>query len=1257
MNRFTPAFVVAAVPVQGASASEAKGINKKRRDHSRHEICANLVVPTQTMSKVDSVLAHRSRRIAEPSLLTSLFALLPAGGSLPVEIWRARHRFLVGVAWFHAALIAALGPLLGYSWELSFEALFADGTVLHTAAEALAVALFAAIATWGTKRRVVQATATAMGLMTASGILVHISGGYIELHFHFFVMVAFLALYQDWVPYVLAILYVVIHHGVIGVIWPEQVYNHAAALNAPWTWAGIHAFFLGCAAIGSLIAWRFNEKASAEAKLILDAAGEGIYGLDRDGNVTFMNAAAGLLLRCVPEEARGKPIEQFLRHTRADGSDFSNHERPILLPLKNGTKRQSTDELFWRQDGTSFPVEYVAGPIYEREVLTGVVVSFTDISRRKQRERALQESEERFRQITENIKEVFWVTDPFRMERIYVSPAYREIWGRSAESAGSLSQSWLGFIHPEDLDRVLQAVVAKQAMGTYDEEYRISRPDGSLRWIRDRAFPVRNATGEIYRITGIAEDVTERKQAEEGLRSRYNELAVLHDVSQAALRSADLHALVEMILDRLLTAFSLDLGNIRLFEPIGGRRLAAYRGYGNTDTIRDHYAPVKNPRRDVLISQVIASGKSAVLEDITTADGLAAFKKEGACSAIVVPITTEIETLGVIELGSRRASTWRSHDVRLLESVGNQVGMAVQRAGLVEETAARAQEQEALNGLAKAITQSLRRDELLEVALDKVREVTGRERVSIRIRDVNTGRVRLVAHRGFSPEEVEELLNKVRHSPTERVLASAQPLVVNRRSEFEDSEALLAKSGSVAWIPMKAGAQVVGILGISTTTPVPFSNRELGFLQAIANMIGVALENARLFSETEARSREFEALHAIGNAILDTLELETMMERILDQALAIGRFDMGVVRLLDETGECLQPVASRGYRDLRNLENHRRKLDGFTSGAATRRVLGDRAVHVVDLSRTDGLRTFKKEDVCTLVAIPLRTENEILGVIQLGTRAQREFHEGELEIFNAIGGQAGIAAQKAGLYEKTKRAQAALAEKAEELARSNTELEHFAYIASHDLQEPLRMVASYVQLLARRYKGKLDAEADEFIGFAVDGATRMQALINALLAYSRIGTKGKPFEVVDCEKIIAVALKDLQLALEESKAVVTHDPLPTVAGDGTQLRQLFQNLIANAIKFRGVESPKIYLSAERKGGEWIVSCRDNGIGIDSQFSERIFVIFQRLHSKEEYPGTGIGLALCKKIVERHGGRIWVESEVGKGSTFRFTIPA
>jgi len=225
----------------------------------------------------------------------------------------------------------------------------------------------------------------------------------------------------------------------------------------------------------------------------------------------------------------------------------------------------------------------------------------------------------------------------------------------------------------------------------------------------------------------------------------------------------------------------------------------------------------------------------------------------------------------------------------------------------------------------------------------------------------------------------------------------------------------------------------------------------------------------------------------------------------------------------------------------------------------------------------------------------------------------------------------------------------------DELERSNKELEQFAYVASHDLQEPLRMISSFTQLLARRYKDKLDAEANEFIDYAVDGANRMQRLINDLLIYSRIGTRGKPFVVTDLNDIIGQVLVNLNPAIEENHVIITNDELPTVSVDDTQMIQLFQNLIGNAVKFCAAETPCVHISVKENNREWIIGVKDNGIGIDPQYKERIFKVFQRLHSKEEYPGTGIGLAICRKIVERHGGRIWVESELGNGATFYFTI--
>jgi len=243
-------------------------------------------------------------------------------------------------------------------------------------------------------------------------------------------------------------------------------------------------------------------------------------------------------------------------------------------------------------------------------------------------------------------------------------------------------------------------------------------------------------------------------------------------------------------------------------------------------------------------------------------------------------------------------------------------------------------------------------------------------------------------------------------------------------------------------------------------------------------------------------------------------------------------------------------------------------------------------------------------------------------------------------------------------YERSLRHQAEenLAKKVDELARSNADLEQFAYVASHDLQEPLRMVAAYTQLLSERYKGKLDENADKFIGYASEGALRMQVLIQDLLAFSRVGRANGNCANVDCNAVMEEVLKTMAPAIQESAAVVKRTNLPSIWADRTQMSQVLQNLIGNALKFRGKEPPVISVQAEKADQHWRFSVRDNGIGIAPEFAENIFVVFQRLHARTEYPGNGIGLAICKKIIERAGGKIWVESEGSGGSTFKFTIP-
>jgi signal transduction histidine kinase len=305
------------------------------------------------------------------------------------------------------------------------------------------------------------------------------------------------------------------------------------------------------------------------------------------------------------------------------------------------------------------------------------------------------------------------------------------------------------------------------------------------------------------------------------------------------------------------------------------------------------------------------------------------------------------------------------------------------------------------------------------------------------------------------------------------------------------------------------------------------------------------------------------------------------------------------------------------------------------------------------LARRDGAL---RAGLHSAFAFPILVGGEFYGVMEFFSRAVRERDERVLEIAQTAGIQIGQFIARLQAEAAVHEANDELERQAQELMRSNAELQQFAYVASHDLQEPLRMISSYTQLLQRRYGERFEPEAKEFMEFVVDGATRMKQLIEDILAYSRVGTRTREFKSVQCDAALGKALVNLRGSIEAKAATVTSDPLPALRGDEVQLVQLFQNLIGNALKFKGEGAPRIHVSAAERQDAWEIAVRDNGIGIDPQYFERIFMVFQRLHSKGEYPGTGIGLAICKKVVDRHGGRIRVESKPGEGSTFYFTLP-
>jgi len=640
--------------------------------------------------------------------------------------------------------------------------------------------------------------------------------------------------------------------------------------------------------------------------------------------------------------------------------------------------------------------------------------------------------------------------------------------------------------------------------------------------------------------------------------------------------------------------------------------------------LRRRYPP--NPKDSHGIHEVLRTGRSSMFPDIPDellvkstrdAEHLRIVRELGLRSAMTVPLTARGRTFGALALvNAESGRRFTPEDLALAEQLAGRAALAVDNARLYTEAVrAEARFRSLIHATAQAVWVTQPDGGVAEDS-PSWRAFTGQSREEYQ----GYGWLAVV-HR----EDQERVR---RGWQAARVIK--QPYEVEMRVSRPDGTWAITLSRAVPMLDAQGEVRE----WIGTSTDITAQRR--------------AEETSRRL-ESEQRARQLEALRAQVSEVLSREDTPSRLMQACAEVMVRNLTVLSLVQLwtFSREAQALHLEGTAGLVVPLSVNPSRLELGQTLVGAVGQ---SRQPLLVNELQADPRLRSRPWAEANGLVSFlgaPLLVRGHLVGV--LAVYGQSSLEEETLATLATV---ADAVAQ--GL--ERRRAEVSLQEHARELARSNEELQQFAYVASHDLQEPLRMVASYTQLLARRYKGKLDADADEFIHFAVDGVNRMQRLIQDLLAYSRVGTRGHEFKPLDSGQALNKALANLKTLVDETGATIIQGKLPQVMVDETQLTQLFQNLVGNALKFRGQTPPRVLVEAERQGNEWRFTVEDNGIGIEPQYYERIFVIFQRLHGKEDYPGTGIGLAICKKIVERHGGRIGLDSQPGQGTTFWFTLP-
>ena len=647
--------------------------------------------------------------------------------------------------------------------------------------------------------------------------------------------------------------------------------------------------------------------------------------------------------------------------------------------------------------------------------------------------------------------------------------------------------------------------------------------------------------------------------------------------------------------------------------------------------------------------KILKTKKTHHIEDVQNDPDLGpAGKKMGWHCVLGIPLLIDKEIQGVVWFISYKLQKFVKHQVDLFSSITKQLSISISKARLYEDLLSKSRFENIVSSVTQSVHKSIYLEEVFENAVDTLSKEIKDVKHAI-IYTIEDEYAILKSHRGFTKKYLERAskIPKPKGLIWKTILDSKPRYVSNTKDDKAIGEAGIEMGiKSYYSVPIFEDDSVIGVLALTSSIEEGFDNDDLSLFEIVAKQLESATTNAKKVELLQRKSKHETIINSITQSVHRSINLNDVLENAIESIEE--NLDLAVhvsIYLVENDNAVMR--AHRGHPDwfIKKV-----KKIPYSKGFTWKTILDARTIYCPDVDKENAIGPAgRKVGTKSYVAVPLFNNDVVVGALNIHSFEKNSFITDDVNTLEIVGKQISIAIANA---QKTEDLQLY----STKLEESNSELKQFAYVASHDLQEPLRMVGSYLGLLERRYKDKLDQDANDFIFYAVDGAKRMQILINDLLSYSRVSTKAKPFESANTEHIVKGALKNLEILIEESGAEVDYKNLPEeIVVDSTQVGQLIQNLVSNAIKFCKDRKPKVEIGVEDREGEWLFSVRDNGIGIDPENYERIFIIFQRLHGKGDYPGTGIGLSICKRIVERHGGKIWVESEQGEGSTFYFTV--